>query len=124
MLGHGYLIFCYAFLPIVAKWTHPVKKCQFHFIFYCPPDSGTNQLMVPQKWFTYENMQYFTRKIVSSKTVKGPSQKIKILIRSDLKNKILIQDFYFILPSSRLLQNGSRMGMSSEKSRNHGLSKC
>ncbi len=41
-------------------------------------------------------------------------------MRSDSKNEILIEDFYFILPSPRLLQKGSRLGLSNERSSNHG----
>ncbi len=57
----------------------------------------------------------------SQKTFKCPTQKIKILIRARLKklNPNFRFLFYFTVP--RLLQKGSRLGMSNERSSNCGL---
>ena len=65
VLGQGYLIFRYAFPPIVAKWTRPKEKSEnFILFFIAPPDSAISlELMVPQKWFAYKNFQDFMRKI-------------------------------------------------------------
>ncbi len=46
LLGHGYLIFRYAFPPTVAKWTRTEKKMAIFILFYIAPRlcniSGTN----------------------------------------------------------------------------------
>ncbi len=65
---------------ILAKWTRPKEKMRISFYFYCPPsDSAISlKLMVPKKWFTYQNLQNFMGK----KTVgKVPTQIIRMLIK-------------------------------------------
>ncbi len=37
-------------------------KMGTQFFFFWPPDSNSGGLLVPQKWFTYQNVQNFARK--------------------------------------------------------------
>ena len=54
-----------------------IKKHQNHFIFLYPPDSDISlELLVPQKWFTYQYLQYLTRNTAEIE-FKGLTQKIK-----------------------------------------------
>ena len=43
------------------------------------PERRTCDLLRPEKWFTYQNLQNFILKEKHQKTFKGPTQKIKIL---------------------------------------------
>ena len=63
-LGHSYF-------SADSNVIHPTqeKKYNFPFIFLLPPDSAiphgiSLEIMVPQKWFTYQNLQNLTRKMV------------------------------------------------------------
>ncbi len=101
-----------------ANWTCPSKKMQISFYFLLPPDSAISlELRVPQKWFKISRISWGKQsekfQMSDSKnknTNLGPTKKI---------NPIFY--FYFISPSPRLLQKGSRLGPSNEKSSNHGL---
>ena len=57
---HGLLDLLLHFSADSSQIDPPSEKMPFSFYFLLPPPrlcniSGTNQLMVPQKWFTYEN---------------------------------------------------------------------
>ena len=100
----------------------PKRKKHANFILFFIASrhcniSGTNG---PTKMVHLSNFQDFMRNTVK-KLFKCLTQKIKILIRANSKNKILILDVYFILPSPQLLQKGSRQGLSNERSSNQGL---
>ncbi len=58
-LGHRQLIFWYSFPSDSSKMDPTqIKNHLHHFIFYCPPTQHISQeLLIPQKWFTYGYLQ-------------------------------------------------------------------
>ena len=64
-LGHGQLIPWMADRPMQWKYSIPSRKIKMgtQYFFYFGIPTLTLGLLVPQKWFTYQNLQNFTRKI-------------------------------------------------------------
>ncbi len=73
-----FLILWFAFPPLAAKWARSkLKKHHNHFIFYTLPTLCISlELLVPQKWFTYQYLQDLTRNTAKIE-FKGPTQNIK-----------------------------------------------
>ncbi len=85
LLGDGQLIFRSVFPPIVSFKARPKFKTTLNFIFNASRTISLEPLD-PQKWFTYQNLQFFFKRKFAEKPLKWCDQ---ILLLENCKEQYI-----------------------------------